>query len=193
MDFPDQGQEARGQSERQVVDKFERLQYAAVKRRLCADVPVASYLSGGVELSTVVAIARDVLGRAPATFTSKICDPKSTETARPPHLKYFVTAVPVRGRSCGLDQSSGNYQRLISLTMERAMECLVVNRCSGCSPEKLMTKVSQVGAATVVKGAEECAGRNLGSEWSGRLGDGRIRAAGSTPPSKKMILNWLGM
>ena len=50
MDFPDQGQEARGQSERQVVDKFERLLYAAVKRRLCADVPVASYLSGGVEL-----------------------------------------------------------------------------------------------------------------------------------------------
>ena len=50
MDFPDQGQETRGQDERAVVDEFERLLYGAVKRRLHADVPVASYLSGGVEL-----------------------------------------------------------------------------------------------------------------------------------------------
>ena len=52
MDFPDQGQETRGQDERAVVDEFERLLYGAVKRRLHANAPVASYLSGGVDSST---------------------------------------------------------------------------------------------------------------------------------------------
>lgn len=115
MDFPDCGHEARGQDERQVVDDFERLLYGAVKRRLRADVPVASYLSGGVDSSTVVAMAGDILGRAPATFTAKIRDPKLDETAQAAIISKHIGADPfVVG--CGSDEIVANYQRLLAAT-----------------------------------------------------------------------------
>ena len=97
MDFPDKGQETRGQDERAVVDEFERLLYGAVKRRLRADVPVASYLSGGVDSSTVVAMARDILGRAPATFTSQSAIRSSTKRRRRPSSRSIST--PTRSSS----------------------------------------------------------------------------------------------
>jgi asparagine synthase (glutamine-hydrolysing) len=52
-----------------VVDEYERLFVAAVDRRLRADVPVVSYLSGGVDSSLVVAVANKALGRPIPTFT----------------------------------------------------------------------------------------------------------------------------
>src|SRR5262249_49830973 len=48
IDFPDRGTEERGQDPKQLLDEFERLMLGAVERRLRADVPVVSYLSGGV-------------------------------------------------------------------------------------------------------------------------------------------------
>src|SRR5213078_672645 len=46
MDFPDQGQEEDGDA-KTLTDRFERVLMAAVEKRLRADVPVVSYLSGG--------------------------------------------------------------------------------------------------------------------------------------------------
>jgi len=47
MDFPDYGDEERGGDSSALVDRFERLMLQAVEKRLRADVPVGSYLSGG--------------------------------------------------------------------------------------------------------------------------------------------------
>src|SRR5262245_57659848 len=58
--FPDQGSEDPGPDERQVIDGFEQVFTASVERRLRADVPVVAYLSGGVDSSTVVALASKV-------------------------------------------------------------------------------------------------------------------------------------
>ena len=58
--------------EREVVENYERLLLAAVERRLRADVPVAAYLSGGVDSSTIVAMASKVLGRPIPTFTISV-------------------------------------------------------------------------------------------------------------------------
>ena len=115
MDFPAAGEEDRGRNEKTVVTEFERILYDAVKRRLRADVPVASYLSGGVDSSTVVAMARDILGRTPATFTVKILDKKLDETKEAAvvsrHLNAHPFVVP-----CGSSDIVAQYQRLLVAT-----------------------------------------------------------------------------
>lgn len=72
-EFPDWGSERRcsGDAER-VVDEFESVLLNAVEQRLRADVPVVSYLSGGVDSSMVVALAGKVLGRSIPTFTISV-------------------------------------------------------------------------------------------------------------------------
>jgi len=71
IDFPDWGQEI-DPPEKQAVDEYERLLLASVDRRLRADVPVVAYLSGGVDSSTIVAMASKVLGRPIPTFTISV-------------------------------------------------------------------------------------------------------------------------
>ena len=115
MDFPAAGEEQRGVDEKTLVTEFESVLYDAVKRRLRADVPVASYLSGGVDSSTVVAMARDILGRTPATFTIKILDKKLDETAQAAVVSRHLKANPFVV-SCGTKDIVEQYQRLIVAT-----------------------------------------------------------------------------
>lgn len=68
LDFPDRGHEE-DPPERVAVAEYERLFVRSVERRLRADVPVVSYLSGGVDSSLVAAVASKVLGRPIPTFT----------------------------------------------------------------------------------------------------------------------------
>ena len=85
VDFPDQGhEELRGfrrfgsNANSPVVDEFEAVLQKSVERRLRADVPVVSYLSGGVDSSIVVALAshqRRAEGKpAIPTFTISVQD-----------------------------------------------------------------------------------------------------------------------
>ena len=80
IDFPDRGQEERGRSPDALADEFEKLLLAGVDRRLRADVPVVSYLSGGVDSSTVVALASHVRGSPIPSFTIRIPRPDLDET-----------------------------------------------------------------------------------------------------------------
>ena len=64
IDFPNRGEEERGDynplggnGRSKTVDEFEQVMLRSVERRLRADVPVVSYLSGGVDSSVVVALA----------------------------------------------------------------------------------------------------------------------------------------
>jgi asparagine synthase (glutamine-hydrolysing) len=81
MDFPDRGDEVRAPLG-ELVDRFEKVLYGAVERRLRADVPVVSYLSGGVDSGIVVAMASKALGRPIPSFTIRITDPHLDETDR---------------------------------------------------------------------------------------------------------------
>jgi asparagine synthase (glutamine-hydrolysing) len=85
IDFPDRGEEQwhnfhrlGNNSSSPVVDQFQAVFSTAVERRLRADVPVVSYLSGGVDSSVVVAIAshlRKAEGKpAIPTFTISVQD-----------------------------------------------------------------------------------------------------------------------
>src|SRR5262245_377651 len=85
IDFPDQGEEERHDLRRwrsnaasRLIDEYETIMKKAVERRLRADVPVVSYLSGGVDSSLMVALAcahRRLEGQGPIpTYTISIQD-----------------------------------------------------------------------------------------------------------------------
>jgi asparagine synthase (glutamine-hydrolysing) len=95
MDFPDRGQEDLGPDRKRVVDQFEELMLRAVDRRLRADVPVVSYLSGGVDSSLVVAMASKVRGRPIPTFTIQVKDPRLDETGEAALVARHVGSEPV--------------------------------------------------------------------------------------------------
>jgi asparagine synthase (glutamine-hydrolysing) len=90
IDFPDQGDEEwrdlrrwRSNASSPLIDEYEATIKKAVERRLRADVPVVSYLSGGVDSSLIVALAcaqRRLEGREPIpTYTISIQDPRLDE------------------------------------------------------------------------------------------------------------------
>jgi asparagine synthase (glutamine-hydrolysing) len=111
MDFPDQGHEQDGDP-KELVDGLESVLIRAVERRLRADVPVVSYLSGGVDSSMVVALAGKVRGEPIPTFTIRIDDPRldETEAAMLSARRHGTEPIVV---NCGADEVLANYPRLI--------------------------------------------------------------------------------
>lgn len=112
IDFPDQGSEDPGLDERKVIDDFERVFTASVERRLRADVPVVSYLSGGVDSSTVVALASKVRGSPIPTFTIQVADPQLDETRQASIVSKHIRSDPVVVRF-GADEMLNVYPRLV--------------------------------------------------------------------------------
>jgi asparagine synthase (glutamine-hydrolysing) len=93
MDFPDQGQE-----DRRPVDvlarEMDELMVGAVTRRLRADVPVVSYLSGGVDSSLVVAMASRIRGTPIPSFTIGIQSPRLNEVSEASVVARHIGATP---------------------------------------------------------------------------------------------------
>ncbi|MCI0458653.1 MAG: asparagine synthase (glutamine-hydrolyzing) [Gemmataceae bacterium] len=112
IDFPDRGDEDHRTGETALVDRFEELMLKSVERRLRADVPVVSYLSGGVDSGTVVALASRVRGQPIPTFTIRIDDPELDETDLAAVTARHVGTEPVVVR-CGADDVLKHYPRLI--------------------------------------------------------------------------------
>jgi asparagine synthase (glutamine-hydrolysing) len=124
MDFPDAGQEEGGRSVRQLTDEFEALMLKAVERRLRADVPVVSYLSGGVDSGLVVALAGHVRGSPIPTFTVAVKDRKLDESAHALALAGRLDSPPTVV-NCGTAHLLAAYPELI-----RAAEAPVVDTAS---------------------------------------------------------------
>jgi asparagine synthase (glutamine-hydrolysing) len=112
MDFPDRGHEDYASSGRQLADRFEEVLLGAVSRRLRADVPVVSYLSGGVDSSLVVALATHVRGEAIPTFTIRITRPDLDETREASLVARHIGVDPVVV-DCGREDVLRNYPALI--------------------------------------------------------------------------------
>jgi asparagine synthase (glutamine-hydrolysing) len=72
LDFPDWGDEEDNADGDQLTDAFEAAFARAVEIRLRADVPVAGYLSGGVDSGYVLATAKRVAGHPLPSFTLRI-------------------------------------------------------------------------------------------------------------------------
>jgi len=112
LDFPDWGHEERGRHGDGVVDDFEQILLKAVERRLRADVPVVSYLSGGVDSSVVVAMASKIRGSPIPCFTIRIKSPRLDETTEAGIVARHLGADPIVV-DCGADEVLHTYPELI--------------------------------------------------------------------------------
>jgi asparagine synthase (glutamine-hydrolysing) len=121
IDFPDRGAESPERDEKKLVDGFERVMLHSVERRLRADVPVVSYLSGGVDSTTVAALAGHVRKQPITTFTIRIDDPLLDETSEAAIAGKHIGATPIVV-NVGAAEVMGTYPRLIS-----AAECPVID------------------------------------------------------------------
>ena len=72
LDFPDAGDEDNPSDPKRLVDEFEATFQRSVELRLRSDVPVVSYLSGGVDSAAVLAMASRVRGAAAAEFHHRL-------------------------------------------------------------------------------------------------------------------------
>ena len=84
----------------------------AVERRLRADVPVVSYLSGGVDSSLVVALASHIRREPIPTFTIRIEDPRLDETSAAAYVGRHIGTEPIVV-SCGANEVLNSYPDLI--------------------------------------------------------------------------------
>ena len=73
--FPDQGDEFRPPKSETLIDGFRDVFSKGVSRRLEADVPVAAYLSGGIDSTMVCATAGKILGKPIQAYSIKIDSP----------------------------------------------------------------------------------------------------------------------
>jgi asparagine synthase (glutamine-hydrolysing) len=69
LNFPDAGQERRMDDPTPLIDEFEGLLRQAVERRLRGDVPVVSYISGGLDSTVVLGLSSRERGHAVPSFT----------------------------------------------------------------------------------------------------------------------------
>jgi asparagine synthase (glutamine-hydrolysing) len=69
LDFPDEGDERRMDDPSPLVDELEDLLRQAVERRLRGDVPVVSYISGGLDSTVVLGLSSRQRGAAVPSFT----------------------------------------------------------------------------------------------------------------------------
>ena len=69
FDFPDAGSERRETDPAVLVDELETLLRQAVERRLRGDVPVVSYISGGLDSTVVLGMSSRERGQAVPSFT----------------------------------------------------------------------------------------------------------------------------
>ena len=112
IDFPDAGQEENGLSKKQLVDEFERVMLEAVEKRLRADVPVVSYLSGGVDSSIVVAMASKIRGTPIPTYTIRIETPELDETTEAAVVADYL-GCKTRVADCRNQDIMQTYPRLV--------------------------------------------------------------------------------
>lgn len=82
LDFPPAGEEYDPPRSETLLEEFDAVFRRAVEIRLRADVPVVSYLSGGLDSTTALSVASSIRGQPIPTFTVRIPDPKLDETSR---------------------------------------------------------------------------------------------------------------
>lgn len=113
MDFPDLGEEDRGEDQRKLVDDFEQVMLNAVSKRLRADVPVGAYLSGGVDSSMITALACHLKGPAINTYTIRVDEPELDELSAANLVAKHIGTKPPLVQEFTDNDSVETYPKLI--------------------------------------------------------------------------------
>lgn len=145
MDFPDQGDEVSGNEEKLAAD-FENVLLSAVEERLRADVPVGSYLSGGVDSSIIAAFACHLKGPAINTYTVRVNDPKLDELDAANLVARYIGTKPPAVEQFSHADAVEAYPDLI-----RAAEAPVIDT-SCAALLKLARRVHACGQKVVLTG-----------------------------------------
>ena len=146
MDFPVQGEEEWGNNPNALVDEFERLLLQAVEERLRADVPVGSYLSGGVDSSMILALACRLKGPAINTYTVRVDEPEFDELSAASLSARHIGAKPPIVQDYGDQEALESYPQLIE-----AAEAPVIDTACGALL-KLAERVHANGQKVVLTG-----------------------------------------
>ncbi len=146
MDFPDQGDEIRGGDERKLVDQFEQVLLQAVDTRLKADVPVGSYLSGGVDSSMIAALACHLRGSSINTYTVRVDAPDLDELDAANLVARHIKTKPPIVQEFRAQDAIDTYPELI-----RAAEAPVIDT-SCAALLKLASRVHECGQKVVLTG-----------------------------------------
>ena len=146
MDFPAQGEEEWGENPSALVDEFEQLLLHAVEERLRADVPVGSYLSGGVDSSMILALACRLKGPAINTYTVRVNEPEFDELSAASLSARHIGAKPPIVQEYGDREALESYPRLIE-----AAEAPVIDTSCGALL-KLAERVHANGQKVVLTG-----------------------------------------
>lgn len=145
MDFPDRGDEEPGEDPRKLVDAFEQVMLQAVEERLRADVPVGSYLSGGVDSSMILALATKLRGRNISTYTVRVHDPALDELSAASLVARHLGAEPPIVQDFRDEDALENYPRLISAAEAPVIDtsCAALlqlaNRVHACGQKVVLT------------------------------------------------------
>ena len=141
MDFPAEGEEEDGASAGHAVDGFERVLLDAVERRLRADVPVVSYLSGGIDSSIVAAMAAKIRGEPTPAFTVQVSSPRFDESDKAAIVSRHIGARPVVVR-VGSRTSCAPIRRSFARPKHRSSIPLRLRRY--CSLERYIARGSRL-------------------------------------------------
>ncbi len=69
LDFPDRGQERRFDSDDRAAEELEEILRGAVRRRLCGEVPLSCYISGGLDSTVILGVSSQEKGEPIPSFT----------------------------------------------------------------------------------------------------------------------------
>jgi len=159
LDFPDWGEEYDSDAAT-LIEEFEATFRRAVEIRLRADVPVVSYLSGGVDSAYILATASSLRGAPIPSFTVSAPQSQFDETDG-----AAATARAIGSKQTVLDASAGviaaNYARLI-----QAAESPVLDT-SCAALLSLSREVQKQGNKVVItgEGADEAFAGYLWFKW----------------------------
>jgi len=146
MDFPDRGEEEWGQDPKQLVDAFEQVLLRAVDTRLKADVPVGSYLSGGVDSSMIAALACHLKGSAINTYTIRVDTPELDELDAANLVARHIKTKPPMVQEFRAEDAINTYPELI-----HAVEAPVID--TSCAALLLLARrVHECGQKVVLTG-----------------------------------------
>lgn len=189
LDYPDDGDEVRLKDPTPLVEELEARLERAVERRLRSDVPVVSYLSGGLDSTVVLGLVTRRRGRGMPSFSIAL------EQAGPDERTKAAESAEVLGSpltSVVMDRAaiSGTYPELI-----RAAEMPVLDTACACLVRLAATVHGQgYKVALTGEGADEAL---AGYFWfKGQMIRNRIRRTGAgrwaTSKVRDLVLAMVG-
>lgn len=128
LEFPPAGDERRVADATVLVDEFEALLRQAVRRRLRGDVPVVSYLSGGVDSTMVLLLASQESRQAIPAYTVGLDRAGVNESSQAAETARLLSA-PLQVVTMGKGDMASTYPELICAAeapvMDTTCTCMI--------------------------------------------------------------------